>query len=92
MLLLVTIPAWVAVASKGYLGPMGFIIFSLVLATILQATGWAPWFPWSIILLECAVGPNVSILGIGSRVVLNLRCVAGWVLTWRTLDRADNLQ
>ncbi|HUX11636.1 MAG TPA: ABC transporter permease [Spirochaetia bacterium] len=92
-MLLVTAPAWIAVASKGFLGPFGFTVATLLLGTALGATGWGPWFPWTIVPLDSGMaGPDVPLPGIGAKIVLLFTCAAGWFLTWRTFDRSDNLQ
>jgi ABC-2 type transport system permease protein len=92
-LLLVTVPAWVAVATKGYLGPLGFTIGMLLLGTVLGATGWGPWFPWAIVPLDSGMaGPEAPLPGLGAKIVLLCTAAAGWILTLRTLERSDNLQ
>lgn len=92
-LLLVTASAWVAVATKGVFGPLGFTIGMLVLGTALGATGWGPWFPWAIVPLDSGMaGPDVPLPGMGAKVVLLCTAAAGWLLTLRTLERSDNLQ
>ncbi|HUX52028.1 MAG TPA: ABC transporter permease [Spirochaetia bacterium] len=92
-ILLVTAPAWIAVASKGFLGPFGFIIATIMLGSALGATGWGPWFPWAIVPLDSGMaGPEAALPGLGAKIVLVCTCGAGWYLTWRTFDRSDNLQ
>ncbi|WP_455382148.1 ABC transporter permease [Salinispira pacifica] len=92
-LLLVTVPAWIAVASKGFFGPLGFTIGMLLLGTVLGATGWGPWFPWSIVPLDSGMaGPDAPLPGLGAKAVLVGTAAAGWYLTVRTLERSDNLQ
>ncbi|MDD8026547.1 MAG: ABC transporter permease [Acidobacteriota bacterium] len=87
-----TVVAWVAVASQGYFAPLGFSIFTLVLASIFGSTGWGPWIPWSIIGIYAeAAGPNAS-LGWGSFVVIALTGLVGTTLVVRNAVRADNRQ
>lgn len=59
--------AWVAMAGSGYLAPLGYMIFTLVLGTIFGVTAWAPWVPWSIVPLYSGLaGPRASGLAAGS--------------------------
>ncbi|MFH0882378.1 MAG: ABC transporter permease, partial [bacterium] len=46
--LLVPVVAWIATLGRGYLAPIGFTIFMLVMGNVFGMTGWGKWFPWSI--------------------------------------------
>lgn len=91
--LLVPAVAWIATLGRGYLAPLGFTIFMLVLGMIVGATGWGKWFPWSIVPLFAGVaGPRLEILSPFSLVILVLTssaCVAAVVYQLRY---ADNTQ
>jgi ABC-type transport system involved in multi-copper enzyme maturation permease subunit len=93
-LLLSSLPAWVAVAGRGYLAPIGFSIFtSLVLGQIFLHTGWARWVPWSIVFLSAGAGePGAPVAGAGSLLVLVGVFIAGYIALYLTLDRTDNTQ
>jgi ABC-type transport system involved in multi-copper enzyme maturation permease subunit len=93
-LLLSSLPAWVAVAGRGYLASIGYSIFtSIVLGQIFLHTGWAPWVPWSIVYLTAGAGePGAPAAGAGSLLVLAGVFVAGFIALYLTLDRADNTQ
>jgi ABC-type transport system involved in multi-copper enzyme maturation, permease component len=41
--------AWLTVASHNVLAPVGFAVGMLLLGDLLSHTGWAIWFPWSIV-------------------------------------------
>jgi ABC-2 type transport system permease protein len=85
--------AWVATIGRGYLAPLGFTIFTLVLGYVFGATGWGKWFPWSIVPLFAGVaGPSIETLASGSLLVLAATFVAGAVATALQLRRADNVQ
>ncbi len=43
--------AWVTVAARGYMAPIAFAIAMLALGNLFGKTGWAEWFPWSIVPL-----------------------------------------
>ncbi len=91
--LLVPVVAWVALVGEGYLAPLGFTIFMLVLGNVLGATGWGKWFPWSIVPLFAGVaGPRSDTLAASSAWVLALTFVAGLWASMRRLSFADNTQ
>lgn len=84
--------AWVAVETRGYFAPLGFCIFTLLLAVIFAATGWGPWVPWSVVgIYSGAAGPDAQ-LGWGSFIVIAVTAAVGITLTVRHEVRADNLQ
>lgn len=61
--LLVLLVARITVWGQGYLAPLGFAMAMLVLDNVLAKTGWAPWFPWSIVRpLIGMVGPSAQTL------------------------------
>ncbi|MFA5785635.1 MAG: ABC transporter permease [Actinomycetota bacterium] len=91
--LLVPVVAWVATVGRGYLAPLGFTIFMLVLGMVFGATGWGKWVPWSIVPLFAGVaGPRVERLPIGSLMVLVLTFAAGVAVTAWQLRSGDNTQ
>lgn len=93
VLLLATVPAWMAVAARGYLAPLGFSILLLLLGDLFAHTGWGPWIPWSILLLCAgAGGDGAPVPGAGSLLVLIGVFAAGFLATWLHLDRVDNTQ
>ena len=84
--------AWVAVQTRGYFAPLGFSIFTLVIAMVFEHTGWGRWVPWSIVgLYSGAVGPETT-LGWGSFVVIAATFLLGTALTIRHEVCADNGQ
>lgn len=84
--------AWVAVETRGYFAPLGFAIFTLLLANVFAHTGWGPWVPWTIVgLYSGAAGPDVT-LGWGSFVVIGATFLIGTALTIRHEVAADNGQ
>ena len=84
--------AWVAVETRGYFAPLGFSIFTLLLANVFGHTGWGPWVPWSIVgLYSGAAGPETA-LGWGSFVVIAATFLIGTALTIRHEVYADNGQ
>jgi ABC-2 type transport system permease protein len=84
--------AWIAAKTRGYFAPLGYAIFTLVLASLFGHTGWGPWCPWSIIgIYTGAAGPGTALVP-GSYVVLAATFALGLALTLRHALLADNLQ
>ncbi len=85
VLLLSSVPAWIAVATRGYLAPLGLSILFLLVGDVFAHTGWGLWVPWAIPLMSAgAAGPDAPVPGVGSLLVLVLTFVAGAVATWAT--------
>jgi len=91
--LLVPPVAWIATLGRGYLPPLAFAIFALILGMVVGATGWGKWFPWSIVPLFAGVaGPRVETLASGSLFVVVLTFAAGVAATALQIRYADNTQ
>ena len=91
--LLVPVIAWITTLGRGYMPPLAFALVMLALGNVFGKTGWAVWFPWSIVpLLIGTVGKPVTGLPPGSFVVLALTFVAGVAATIAQLRYADNTQ
>ncbi len=91
--LVVPVVAWITVAGRGYMAPLGFAIAMMALGNLFGKTGWSVWFPWSIVpTLVGMVGKPVDSLPAGSYVVLALTFAGGIVATVLQLRLADNVQ
>jgi ABC-type transport system involved in multi-copper enzyme maturation permease subunit len=91
--LLVPVVAWITVVGRGYMPPLAFAFAMLALGNVFGHTGWAVWFPWSIVpLLVGMVGNPVATLPTGSYIVVAVTFVAGIVATIAQLRYADNTQ
>ena len=91
--LLAPIVAWITTVGRGYMAPLAFAVAMLALGNIMAKTGWAVWFPWSIVpLLIGVVGRPVQTLPPGSFIVLALTFAAGIAATIWQLIYADNNQ
>jgi ABC-type transport system involved in multi-copper enzyme maturation permease subunit len=91
--LLVPVVAWIATLGRGYMPPLGFALLTLALGDVFTHTGWAPWFPWSIVpMLIGMVGKPVQTLPVGSLVVVALTFAVGVAATIAQLRYADNTQ
>ena len=91
--LLAPIVAWITTVGRGYMAPIAFAVAMLALGNIMAKTGWAVWFPWSIVpLLIGVVGRPVQTLPPGSFIVLALTFTAGIAATIWQFIYADNNQ
>lgn len=92
-LALMPVVAWIAVAGRSYLPPFGFAILTVFLGTVMGATGWGKWFPWSIVPLYAGVaGPPAEHLAAGSYAVLAATFAAGVAAVVLHVRLADNTQ
>ena len=65
----------------------------LLVGNVIGHTGWAPWFPWSIVpILVGSVGKPVDALPVGSVIVVAATFAAGVAGAMRVLQRADNTE
>ncbi len=80
-----------ASSGRGYLPPMGWTIFVLVLANIVSVLGWGDWFPWAVPLqVSHSVGSQADQVGLYSYLVVSLASFAGGVAIfawWRSADQ-----
>jgi ABC-2 type transport system permease protein len=91
--LLVPVVAWITTLGRGYMPPLAFAFSLLALGNVFGHTGWAVWFPWSIVpLLIGSVGQPLAALPAGSYVVVAVTFVAGIAGTLGQLRFADNVQ
>ena len=76
--LLVPPVAWVTIWARGSVAPIAFAIAMMALGNLFGKTGWAVWFPWSIVpSMVGMVGNPVETLPLGSYVVVALTFTAG---------------
>ena len=91
--LLVPVVAWITTLGQGYMPPLAFALAMMALGNVFAKTGWAAWFPWSIVpLLIGMVGQPVQRLPPGSFVVLAITFTAGITATVLQFIHADNHQ
>jgi len=91
--LLTPVIAWVTVWSRGSSAPIAFAIAMLAAGNLFGRTGWAVWFPWSIVpLLIGMVSDPLATLPSGSYVVLAATFAAGVAATIAQLRYADCAQ
>ena len=89
-ILLATPIAFFASAGHGYMPPMGFAIFVVILAQLIAAAGWGEYFPWSIPALYSGVaGPAFADLGLISYLIVIGTSVIGTIGTFVWWQLAD---
>lgn len=89
--LLVPVVAWITVWTRSYLAALGFAMGMLLLGDLIGHTGWAVWFPWSIVpILTGMVGSSAPVLSWGSYLVVGLTFAVGLAGTALHLRFADN--
>ncbi|WP_326907231.1 ABC transporter permease [Sedimentibacter sp. MB31-C6] len=90
-ILLSTPVAFFASIGHGYLSPLGFMVFTLVLAQIVAATGYGQFFPWSIPALASGIigSDSVMIEDVSIIIVLltSLFGLLGTIFWWRYADQ-----
>jgi|SRR5690625_1461294 len=62
-IVLTTPVAFFASYGRGYLAPLGFVVFMLVLSQIVAAAGFGAYFPWAIPALYSGVTVGDNVLG-----------------------------
>lgn len=68
--------------GKGYLSPLGFVIFTLVLAQIVAITGYGQFFPWAVPALYSKIaGVKSAPLKSISYILIALTSFAGSIAT-----------
>jgi ABC-2 type transport system permease protein len=86
-LALLPVTALFASVGRGYLLPIGCSLVLMILAQFIGATGWGPWFPWSVALT--AGMAEVPVLGGSLAVVIATGALglAATLLWWRRADQ-----
>ena len=83
--------AFIALVGRGYLAPLGFVIFTMIFAQIIAAIGLGTYFPWSIpALFSGAAGEYKEALNLVSYGILIFTSVGGYlisILWWKHADQ-----
>lgn len=82
--------AFIANIGKSYFPAIGFLIFMMVLAQIVQVMGWGEYFPWAVPGLYGNVANPIHLGAISYIIVVltGLLGVLGTILWWRYADHA----
>lgn len=73
--------AFFACYGRGYLAPLGFVIFVLVLSQIIAAAGFGEYFPWAIPALYSGVVAGDHLLNWTSLLILFITSLIGFFST-----------
>lgn len=73
--------AFFASYSGGYLAPLGFVIFTLVLSQIIAAAGFGNYFPWSIPAIYSGITEGESAIGWNSLIIIFVTSLVGFFST-----------
>jgi ABC-2 type transport system permease protein len=85
--------AWLALISKGYLAPLGWVALTLVLAQIMAAIGLGAYFPWAVPgLYSGAGGAMEPLLPATSYLLLVITSGAGYLATLFYWNYSDQTQ
>lgn len=91
-ILLSTPVALFASVGRGYLSPLGFMVFTIVSAQIIAATGYGECFPWSVPALASGIaGSDSAMIGGFSIIIVLLTSISGIVgtmLWWQYADQS----
>ena len=78
--------------GRGYLSPLGFVIFTMMLAQIVAVTGYGHLFPWAVpAMASGAAGGGMAALGAISVVIVLLTSIAGLygtIFWWNHADQS----
>jgi len=84
--------ALLATVGRGYLPPLGFMIFTIVLAQIIAFIGYGHLFPWSIPAIASGVTGNDDVMIEGASIIIVLlTSIFGFISTilwWRNADHS----
>lgn len=93
IVLLNTPIAFFAIFGRGYMTPLGIVVFTMVLAQILGAMGFGKYFPWSVPGIYSGAGGEdlKNQLNSLSYIILSSTSVVGYlgtILWWKHSDQA----
>jgi len=80
-----------ATIGKGYLSPLGYVIFTMIIAQIIATTGYGQYIPWSIPAIASGIdgSGSINIEPISYVIVIftTLAGIIGTALWWRHADQ-----
>ena len=88
-ILLYTPVVFFASYGRWYLLPMGFVIFTLIIANFICLVGLGPYFPWAIPGIYSSATGEGTQLGIISYIILYLTSISGLIGTFAWWHFAD---
>jgi ABC-2 type transport system permease protein len=79
--------AWVASVGRGYLLPVGVMLFTALLANLLVLAGWGEYFPWAIPGLLSQGKSAVAPVSYSIVLLTGLAGMAATYLWWKLADQ-----
>ena len=84
--------AFAASMGRGYLSPLGFVVFSLVIAQIVGALGMGAFCPWAVPGLYSGLAPagraSLSVLSYGLLLATSVAGILATIAWWKYADQA----
>ena len=83
--------AWLSGYSRGIIAPLGFVIFTMIMAQFIGIIGLGPYFPWAIpgLFSVAKEGQGMEVTLV-SFIILSLTFIIGYIATVRWWYRADH--
>jgi len=86
-LALLPVTALVASVGRGYLLPIGVAIATMIVAQFINATGWAPWFPWCVAMTSGVPGTHITPASVAVVLLTGALAMAATLLWWERSDQ-----
>ncbi len=86
-IVLLPVTALVASVGRGYLLPIGVAIATMIVAQFVNATGWAPWFPWCVAMSSGVSGTHLAGASIAVVILTGALGMAATLLWWERSDQ-----
>jgi ABC-2 type transport system permease protein len=86
-LVLLPVTAFVASVGRGYLLPIGVAIATMIVAQFVNATGWAPWFPWCVAMTSGVSGTHIAVASLAIVILTGALGMTATLLWWERSDQ-----
>ena len=86
-LALLPVTALVASVGRGYLLPIGVAIATMIVAQFVNATGWAPWFPWCVAMTSGVPETHITAASIAVVIFTGMLGMIATLLWWERSDQ-----
>jgi ABC-2 type transport system permease protein len=86
-LALMPVTALIASVGRGYLLPIGVALATMIVAQFVNATGWAPWFPWCVAITSGVAGTHITAASLAVVILTGALGMAATLLWWERSDQ-----
>lgn len=86
-LALMPVTALIASVGRGYLLPIGVAIATMIVAQFVNATGWAPWFPWCVAMTSGVPGTHLAAASVAVVIMTGALGMAATLFWWERSDQ-----